>query len=202
MPANSPNKRKLHYYTADQLDWLRELYPQMPCKPLTRLFNETFRADITSTAMHGTLLRYKIASGRTGRFEKGLTPYNKGMTGLRHSPATEFKKGSVPASTRPVGSEQYRSDGYIWVKIAEPRTWRQKHVFLWEQHHGHRPPGHAIIFKDQNRENISLDNLLLVDRKLLLRINKNNYAKMPDPIKPSVIAYSKLELKIIELRST
>lgn len=36
------------------------------------------------------------------------------------------------------------------------------------------PKGCAILFKDQNKLNVSLDNLSLVSRKELIRLTKNN----------------------------
>ena len=51
---------------------------------------------------------------------------------------TMFRKGNVPATHRPVGTETLRSDGYIWVKVEEPNKWRLKQRLLWEQHNGGR----------------------------------------------------------------
>lgn len=172
------------------------MYPKLACKPLTRLFNKTFNARVNTTALHSSLLRFKIKSGRTGRFEKGDIPFNKGLKGQGFSPQTQFKKGNVPAGTHQVGTERKRSDGYVWVKIAEPRTWREKHVLLYESVHGKVKKGHAVIFLDQNPDNINIDNLKMVERRLLLRLNKNGYKKTPEPLKSSVLAFSELEVQI------
>lgn len=42
----------------------------------------------------------------------------------------------IYVNTKPVGTERKRADGYIWVKIAEPNTWKEKHVLLYESVHG------------------------------------------------------------------
>lgn len=187
-----------HSYTAEQLAWLRRWYPRFAQPLLTRLFNRRFNARVTDGAIKALLARHKITCGRTGRFEKNRIPYNKDMKGLRHSPATEFKPGNKPHNTLPVGQERLRSDGYIWVKIAEPNKWREKHVLLWEYIHGPVPPKHVVIFIDQNPANIAPDNLKLVKRSVLLRLNANNYKKTPASIKPAVLALSELEVGIYE----
>jgi hypothetical protein len=90
------------------------------------------------------------------------------------SPATEFKKGHIPHTWKPVGSESIRSDGYTWVKIAEPHKWREKHVLIWEAANGKVPKGHAILFADGNSQNITLENMLLVSRAQLVRLNQKH----------------------------
>lgn len=45
---------------------------------------------------------------------------------------------------------------------------------LWEAANGPVPPGHALIFADGNKQNITLENLILVTRAQLARLNQNN----------------------------
>lgn len=66
-----------------------------------------------------------------------------------------------------------RADGYVWIKIAEPNKWRQKHVVIWEQAHGPRPAGDVVIFADQDHQNFEVDNLLLATQAENLVANRH-----------------------------
>jgi len=97
-------------------------------------------------------------------------------------------------------------DGYVLVKIGKrdphtgfPTRWKAKHVVIWEQTHGPVPEGMAVVFKDGDKLNCDPDNLMLVSRAELLRLNHYHYREMPDDIKPSVLAMSKLEVKAFSL---
>jgi hypothetical protein len=117
--------------------------------------------------------RNHLNSGLTGRFEKGHTPHNKGK---HHSypgmVPTQFKAGHLPHNHRPVGSERVNRDGYPERKVAEPNVWRAVHVLNWEAAHGPAPRGHVIIFKNGDKTNPDVSNLLLVTRAELARMNQ------------------------------
>jgi hypothetical protein len=166
-----------HKYTPEQIEFIRENIKNMIWKELTMKFNETYGTNLSYKALVATGKRYKIQTGRTGQFPKGLTPWNKGMKGLSFPgmKATQFKKGNKPANWRPLGSERVSKDGYIEVKVADGRlnkNWKAKHILLWEEQNGPVPPGHVIVFGDGNKRNFDLGNLLLVSRAQLARINQ------------------------------
>lgn len=133
---------------------------------MTELVNKTFGTDYTKSQIRSYYKNHKLNSGVTGRFEKGHIPANKGRKGYCHpaSVKTQFKKGHIPANHRSIGSERKDKDGYIYVKVAEPRTWKLKHRLLWEENNGPVPKGYVVIFKDGNKENITLENLALISR--------------------------------------
>jgi hypothetical protein len=72
----------------------------------------------------------------------------------------------------PIGTECVKGDGYIWVKIADPGKWRQKHLLLWEKANGPVLKGHKVIFGDGDRQNIDINNLILVTAKQLAVLNR------------------------------
>lgn len=110
------------------------------------------------------------------KFKKGFKPWNNGIkTGLK--PINGFKKGNRPWHTRGLYSERLDKDGYTIIKIAEPNEWMRKHRWIWEQKYGEIPVNHVIIFADGNKENFDIKNLLLVSRKELAVLNKNNLIK-------------------------
>jgi hypothetical protein len=85
---------------------------------------------------------------------------------------SQFKHGNIPWNYHPVGTERTNRDGYLEVKIADPKTWKAKHVIIWEAANGTVPKGSVIIFADGNRLNIALDNLVMVSRSELAVMNR------------------------------
>lgn len=142
---------------------------------LTEMFNKHFGLNFTIKQMMAFKKNHRFSSGLTGRFKKGHEPFNKGKKGLTFGgKETQFKKGHTPLNYRPVGSERVNVDGYVEIKTADPNKWRLKHRVVWEQANGPLPKGHAVIFGDGNRLNFELDNLILVSRKQLVRLNQNH----------------------------
>lgn len=164
----------MHKYTPEQRAFFEENTFGRSYRELQELFYKKFGVMLTLTQINSYIGNHKLTTGRTGRFPPGHVPANKGQKGRRCSPATEFKKGHTPQNWKPVGTEALRSDGYTWVKVAEPNKWREKHRLLWEAANGPVPPGHALIFADGNKQNITLENLILVTRAQLARLNQNN----------------------------
>ncbi|MEI8609983.1 HNH endonuclease signature motif containing protein [Enterovibrio sp. Hal110] len=103
-----------------------------------------------------------IKSRRTGQFPKGHVPFNTGTKGIMKANSGTFKKGNEPVNRRPIGSERINVEGYIEIKVAEPSQWALKHRIVYEQAHGEIPPRHNIRFRDGDRQNLSLDNMVLV----------------------------------------
>lgn len=123
------------------------------------------------------------------RFKKGHVSHNKGKKMDAETYAkvrgTMFKKGNIPANHRPVGSERLNVDGYVEVKIAEPNKWRGKHRVIWEREHGEVPKGYSVSFKNGNRQDFSLDNLILVSWSDLM--NRNSLHRYPDELKEVIM---------------
>lgn len=141
---------------------------------LADLVNATFGTSYTADQIKGYRARRHLNSGLTGRFEQGHTPYNKVKKGrsLPGMEATQFKKGHRPHNAVPVGTEGVNTDGYRVRKIAEPNVWRPIHILNWEAVHGPVPAGHCLVFKDGDRMNCNLSNLLCVTRGELAVMNK------------------------------
>jgi len=110
--------------------------------------------------------RKKLDSGLTGQFEKGHSAWNKSqhISQPESVKKTYFRKGHVPYNSLPVGSRVKKDDEYWWVKIAEPHSWRQEHILIWEAANGPLPKGKMVIFLDGNRDNLRLDNLAIIDK--------------------------------------
>lgn len=147
-----------------------------PAIEITELINAQFGTNYTVEQIKNYRSRNHLISGRTGCFEKGHTPYNKGMRVGRRpgSEATMFKNGNRPHNAVPVGTEIVTRDGYLRRKVAEPNVWQSVHVLNWEAVHGPVPEGSVLIFKDRDTSNCELSNLMLVTRSELARLNKRH----------------------------
>lgn len=185
-------RAKPHNWTTEQIQYLKDIVENRSYKEIIHMFNERFDLNLTDKQIVGTMKRHNLKTGRTGHFPKGHIPFNKGMKGVNfggeNGKKTQFKKGQRPQNYRPVGSERVNVDGYIELKVADPNKWRLKHNVIWEQANGPIPPGHCILFLDSNKQNVSLDNLQLITRKQLARLNQHHLiSDNPEVTKTGVI---------------
>ncbi len=178
-------------WTNDETELLTRLYPGTSIKVLADRFCCSMRV-IYSKAKRlglrkseecfnsaGVAGRFRPGDGRrAGEFKQGHRPHNFGVKGWQaggNSVKTQFKKGNIPQTWVPVGSERIGKDGILQIKISDtgygPRDWKSAHSILWESCFGPVPPGHLIIFKDGIRKNIFIDNLELVSRAENMRRN-------------------------------
>ncbi|MCL2413548.1 MAG: HNH endonuclease, partial [Bacteroidales bacterium] len=130
----------------------------------------------------GKLKRMGLLNGRDCRFKKGNIPPNKGKKRWWvGGEETQFKKGNIPTNYKPIGSERIGKKpknsnlGYTEIKVADPNKWKMKHVIVWEAVNGPVPKGHCVIFADRDKSNFDIDNLLLVSRAELARMNQKGY---------------------------
>ena len=195
-----------HTWTAEQKDFLRQHYPSNSQRELLQLFNQHFELELGLNQLKACLTNNKILSGRTGCFEKGSTPVNKGTKGLYNvgGNRTSFKKGQRPKNYKPVGHERLDRDGYVLIKVSDTgewhQRWRHKHKVVWEAAHGPIPKGHVLIFLDRNKLNVSLDNLQLITNSQLARMNQNKLF-YPDPeLTKTGVTISSIYSKIGERR--
>lgn len=163
---------------------------------LADLMNAKFGLNLEKSQIAAYIKNHHIYTGRTGQFSKGHVPANKGKhphhTG---GEATQFRPWHQPANHRPVGSERINSQGYAEVKVAEPKTWKMKHVLIWEAANGPVPDGHVVIFGDGNRLNFSLDNLVLISKRELLVLNRKGLIQHDTELTKSGILVAQLILK-------
>lgn len=140
--------------------------------------------------------RLKGETGKDSRFKKGSVPWNKGIKGLCLSPGTTFKKGNIPQTYRPVGSLQLREDGYVFIKVADPKTWVQLHRLVWESEYGPIPEGKIVKFRDKDRMNFDISNLYLADRKE--HMAQNTFTRYPPDLRAAIKTLKKLTKTIEE----
>lgn len=165
-------KKAPRRYTKEELDYIREIAHGRHYHEIVEMFNKKFEFQINAKKLKNTLRNHKISTGLTGRFEKGITPHNKGKKFPGTGNKSTFRKGATPHNKMKVGEDAVTTDGYVKTKIAEPNVWEYKHKLIWTEVHGPIPEKHSIIFADGNKLNLSIDNLLLVSKAELLMLNR------------------------------
>lgn len=163
-----------HRYSAEEKEFIKNNVKGRSNAELLKIFNEHFGLNLTKSQIAAFKKNHHLSSGLDGKFKPGHVPFNKGKKGLMcGGKETQFKKGQRALNYRPIGSERVSVDGYIEIKVADPGKWRMKHLVLWEEANGPIPKGHCLLFLDGNKLNVSLDNLQLITRSQLVRMNQN-----------------------------
>jgi len=193
-------KRRRRHWKDDEAMALRLLYPDTATKrlavlfgrPLDSIYGMANKLGLSKSAAYlasedACRLRRGDNVGAPYRFKKGHVPPNKGLRRPGWGPGrmkeTQFKKGQVSHTWRPVGDERI-VDGYRYTKVSDTRNvpwtrnWFPTHVLLWEKRNGKVPRGHALAFLNGDKADIRLDNLELITRRELMRRNSvHNYPK-------------------------
>ena len=185
-----------HKYTDEEKQFFVEFVFGHSYKEIQQEFIIRFGWEIKLSQVRAYLKNHKLKTGRTGYFPKGNIPQNKGKKMppevYEKCKGTMFKKGNIPKNHRPVGSERINRDGYVEIKIAEPNKWILKHRLVWQQAHGPIPKGQIIIFRDNDKTNVVLENLLLISQSENLIINRNDLSGTIDETKDTAVSLAKL----------
>lgn len=208
---------RLRTYTQAEMKWL-EANSTLPIAEYNRMFTEIFGRTLGPTALHGLRKRMGWKTGRTGQFEKGAEPMNKGKvcapgTGGRHPNAqrTQFRKGQVPHTFKGAGHERIDSkDGYVIIIVDEPNPWTgaktrpvHKHRYLWEQANGPIPDDHVLKCLDGDKTNCDPANWELISRGVLPHLSARFGMHFDDALpelKPTIMAVAKLKHAVKQVR--
>lgn len=165
-------------YPKGMYEFVRDNSWGVSSSEMADMVNEKFGTSFTRTMMKQFRQRHGIKSGVTGWYQKGRPPGTKGKTieeickgdpeKLARVRATQFKKGDRPVNELPVGAIVVNSDGYKLRKKQMEGTlwerWEFLHRAVWEEHNGPIPEGMMVSFKDNNKLNCDIDNLMLLTR--------------------------------------
>lgn len=184
-----------HRYTKDQQIFIKEHVWGRTAEELTDLVNEHFGLTLSLGQIRGFKKNNKLVSGIDGKFTSGQVSHNKGKRTGGWGP-TQFQKGHQAHNYMPVGSERVNGDGYVDIKIEDPSKWRAKHLIVWEAAHGPVPKGHVVLFGDQDRHNFDLDNLILISKQQLMRLNRKKLIQRDTELTRSAILLTDLLHKI------
>lgn len=181
-------------YPKGMYEFIRDNSWGVSSKEMAEMVNEKFGTSLTQSGMKQFRRRHGIKSGVTGWYQKGRAPGTKGKTIeeiCKHDPeklarvrSAQFKKGDRPMNEMPVGTIVTNSQGYLIRKKqmegGQWDRWEFLHRAVWEEHNGPVPEGMIVIFKDGNRQNCDLGNLMLVSRGELVTMAKKGY-RFEDP---------------------
>lgn len=196
--------RKIEY-SVDELAWIKK-HCTLPRKEAHVLFCEKFmRPDLSFDNFKALCTRKGWHTGRTGCYEPGAVPANKGkkMPYNAKRSATQFKKGQRSHNTKYEGHERISKDGYVEISVSKKnkhtgfeRSYVLKHRYLWEQKHGPVPDGMCLKCLDGDRQNCEPDNWEAIDRGALPFLNGrhgHDYESAPAEVKPVILTVAKLK---------
>lgn len=174
--------RKIIRYTPEQLSWIEANQHGISRAELAKKFTDHFGIEVTWSQMRTICCNKGWKNGIDTRFKKGLVPYFKGTKGIKRATSASFKKGNVPVNKKDIDSERKHSAGYTLVKVAEPDVYDLKQRVVWEQHHGKIPDGYCIRFIDNDKDNLDIDNLIMIPKAVNavvnLRYNANTESRL------------------------
>lgn len=163
---------KPHKWSEEEKKYLGEITPGKHRKEILDLMNEKFEYKFKLSQITSAIKRYGYNTEFDGQFQKGHKTWNKETKGLTGSNKTSFQKGCKPWNKKEIGSERIDSNGYILIKVKEPNVWKLKHRILYEKYHNIKlTQDDVVIFADQNKLNLEKDNLILINKSQLLRMN-------------------------------
>ncbi|MCZ4259187.1 HNH endonuclease signature motif containing protein [Sulfitobacter sp. G21635-S1] len=193
-------------YTPEELAWIKAR-----CRDDRKATHSAFcalfgRVDVSLSNLNSLCKRNGWLTGRTGRFDPGQVPPNKGkkMPFNENRAKTQFKKGQVSHTFRGAGHERVdNKDGYIVMIVEETNPWTgartrpvHKHRWLWEQKNGPVPEGMVLKCRDGDKTNTDPSNWVAIPRAMLPRLNGRfgrGYDAAPAELKPVLMATAKLE---------
>lgn len=189
-------KKTPHKYTEEELEFIKNHVKTHQYRDMVILFNEKFTTNVSIQALKHQASKHKYRTGRQFNFKKNNVPFTKGLKwadymseeSQKNSRKTCFQKGSMPANTKPIGSERVGKNGYIIIKTANPSVWKSKHTYIYEQTYGTIPKSHRVIFADGNNRNFNLDNLICISNKeaLIMARQQLYYKDLPEATKVGV----------------
>jgi HNH endonuclease len=189
---------------------LRRLYPDTPTfklakdlrRSLTSVYARAAKLGIEKSAAYlagpnACRLRRGDHVGAAFRFTPGHVPHNKGLRrpgwAAGRMRETQYKRGQrnglAARHWMPVGSTRL-IEGYVYRKVSDvpnvPYTvnWKPDHVLVWTRAHGPVPVGHAIGFRNGDKADVRLDNLVCLSRRELML--RNSVHNLPAPL-PQVV---------------
>lgn len=199
-------------YSADELAWIETHKCGVRRKTHADFCERFGRQDVTFINLNSLCKRKGWLTGRTGCYEPGRTPENKGkkMPFNANSAKTQFKTGQLPHNTKHLGHERVSKDGYVEISINEinphtgyERHYVHKHRHLWELANGPVPDGMCLKCLDSNKANTDPSNWEAIPRAMLPRLNGRHSLAYDDAVpelKPTIIAIAKLEQKMREAK--
>lgn len=170
-------------YTDEELDFLREYYMNHTMDETHKAFCEKFGGGYTKAQVKHRIDKCGVDFEKDTKFKKGIVPWNKGQS-IKETRPDIYKKyfGRKRCETPcgcinqgvPVGTVTQTKKGFYIVKVAEPSKWIPRAKAVYEEYHNVKlKKGEKLLHLDGDSANDDINNLLLVNNKIICRLNKN-----------------------------
>ena len=148
-------EKKSHIFTSEEEDWITNNYHKfMSYSELTSEFNQRFEKNKTIKSIREKCTKRMDLSGmpNSGLFQNGHIQ--------EQCPIGTIRKASFGTYIKVKDSMSSHISGY-----AEP-YWIPIQKKIWQDHYGEVPEGKMVIFLDGDRENLDIENLYCIDRRI------------------------------------
>ncbi len=199
-------------FTESEEQKIKDEYLQKPVKRLADEVGCTFGRIMRFLKRNNLEIPKELVKQRQldSRRKKGHIPFNKGkkqfeyMTaeGIKRASLTRFKKGRTPHNTKEkngviVKRTSNSGRSYQYIRI-EQGVWELYHRFIWEKKFGKIKENEILVFKDNDTDNVSIDNLELIT--MTENMYRNSKHKYPKELIPSLVLNKQLEHKLKQLQ--
>lgn len=195
-------------YPQEEIDFLKEYYPNHTMKETYAEFIKRFNPDYTLSQMKHRLRKHNICRNESSKWEKGHKAWNKGIKLGELRP--DFYKGMTRNRTHLYGSVIKHEIGHIsktregyLIKVDNPDKWMPYARYIYEQEHKVKlQPKDKIMHLDGDKYNCSPDNLFLVNDTILARLNKNRKITSCSELTKAEVLKIMIEQKVKEIEET
>lgn len=205
-------------YSDAELAWIKARSSEDRPQTHAAFVAEFGRSDVSLQNLNALCKRKGWLTGRTGRFDPGAVPVNKGKPcppgqGGRHPNAqrTQFRKGARTGKAaelyQPIGTERISEDGYRERKVHDglpmQSRWQLVHRVEWEKVNGPIPAGHCLKCLDGDRLNTNPANWEVIPRAVLPHLSARfgmRYDEAEPELKPTIMAVAKLKHAVKKAR--
>lgn len=197
----------MHFWTEEEAEFIREIYPYYPNKVVAKMIKEKFGTETSANNLTNVKNKYGIPDKvipNPGNYQKGQVPWNKGKSMPEETKEkvkkTWFKKGQMPQNHQQIGTTRITIDGYKEIKVEEPNVWQLYNRYIYEKEHGEKLTAKdIIIFADGDKTNFNIDNLVKVSRANLLYLNRHDLIFENTDLTKAGVAVSKVVETAMEL---
>ncbi|MCF0163170.1 MAG: HNH endonuclease [Fusobacterium necrophorum] len=186
-----------HSWTDEEKEYIKDICFYNTRKEIQEALYNKFNIKFTIEQIKGVMQRNNLKIGEEG-LKKTRIPWNKGTKGICKANSGSFKKGRPSYNEKETGHEIITKDGYVKVKVKDPNVWKLKHRIVWESYYGPVPANHVVIFADRDKRNFNIDNLILVTRSELMKMNWNSLLKYDPKLTKLGLMVAKVIIKAEE----
>lgn len=158
---NIPQKKGTkHQWTNEEIEMLKLLSEEgKTAKECAFQINNAFGLNLTTSSISKARNINKIKCSNDGKFKKGKHANVEG----------ELKKGSENSKYKEIGTISWKQYGFkgnheYIIKISDLKEQKLSR-YIWEQHNGEIPKGKNILYKDGNKKNCDINNLMLISNE-------------------------------------